>query len=47
MERGVGRPGAGLRRLVFAVVGTQAGVEYTTAWLLEKSLSVDNLFVFA
>jgi tellurite resistance protein TerC len=32
---------------VFLVVGTQAGVEYTTAWLLEKSLSVDNLFVFA
>ncbi len=32
---------------VFVVVGTQAGVEYTTAWLLEKSLSVDNLFVFA
>ncbi len=33
--------------LVFLVVGTTAGVEYTTAWLLEKSLSVDNLFVFA
>jgi tellurite resistance protein TerC len=33
--------------LVFSVVGTTAGVEYTTAWLLEKSLSVDNLFVFA
>ncbi|MCQ6556212.1 TerC family protein [Streptomyces sp. C10-9-1] len=33
--------------LVFLVVGTGAGVEYTTAWLLEKSLSVDNLFVFA
>ncbi|MFB7368923.1 TerC family protein [Streptomyces sp. NPDC056222] len=33
--------------VVFTVVGTQAGVEYTTAWLLEKSLSVDNLFVFA
>ncbi|GAA1416319.1 TerC family protein [Streptomyces thermospinosisporus] len=33
--------------LVFLVVGTQPGVEYTTAWLLEKSLSVDNLFVFA
>ncbi|MER7895712.1 TerC family protein [Streptomyces sp. NPDC096046] len=33
--------------VVFAVVGTSAGVEYTTAWLLEKSLSVDNLFVFA
>ncbi|MFD3839782.1 TerC family protein [Streptomyces sp. NPDC058642] len=32
---------------VFLVVGTSAGVEYTTAWLLEKSLSVDNLFVFA
>ncbi|MEU3528454.1 TerC family protein [Streptomyces sp. NPDC038707] len=32
---------------VFLVVGTTAGVEYTTAWLLEKSLSVDNLFVFA
>ncbi len=33
--------------VVFAVVGADAGVEYTTAWLLEKSLSVDNLFVFA
>ncbi len=37
--------------LVFAVVvtltlGTDAGVDFTTAWLLEKSLSVDNLFVF-
>jgi tellurite resistance protein TerC len=38
--------------LVFALVvglglGAQAGVDFTTAWLLEKSLSVDNLFVFA
>ncbi|MGZ4516527.1 MAG: TerC family protein [Mycobacteriaceae bacterium] len=38
--------------LVFAVVvgftlGADAGLEFTTAWLLEKSLSVDNLFVFA
>lgn len=33
--------------LVFAVLGRDAGAEYTTAWLLEKSLSVDNLFVFA
>ncbi|WP_328349368.1 TerC family protein [Streptomyces sp. NBC_00445] len=33
--------------VVFLTVGTTAGVEYTTAWLLEKSLSVDNLFVFA
>ncbi|GAB2921152.1 TerC family protein [Rhodococcus aerolatus] len=27
--------------------GENAGVQYFTAWLLEKSLSVDNLFVFA
>lgn len=33
--------------IVWATLGTTAGVEYTTAWLLEKSLSVDNLFVFA
>ncbi|MFI1279242.1 TerC family protein [Streptomyces sp. NPDC020858] len=33
--------------VIFTVVSTQAGVEYMTAWLLEKSLSVDNLFVFA
>ena len=33
--------------VVFATLGTNAGVEFTTAWLLEKSLSVDNLFVFA
>ncbi|MFI6938564.1 TerC family protein [Streptomyces sp. NPDC050418] len=32
---------------VFLVLGPTAGTEYTTAWLLEKSLSVDNLFVFA
>jgi tellurite resistance protein TerC len=38
--------------LIFALIvtltlGSTAGVEFTTAWLLEKSLSVDNLFVFA
>ncbi|MEU0369190.1 TerC family protein [Streptomyces sp. NPDC006283] len=33
--------------VVFLVLGPTAGTEYTTAWLLEKSLSVDNLFVFA
>ncbi len=38
--------------LVFALIvtltlGGTAGAEFTTAWLLEKSLSVDNLFVFA
>ena len=29
------------------VTSESAGVQYFTAWLLEKSLSVDNLFVFA
>lgn len=38
--------------LAFAVVlgltlGSGPALQYTTAWLLEKSLSVDNLFVFA
>ncbi|MEU3660269.1 TerC family protein [Streptomyces sp. NPDC032940] len=33
--------------VVLLVLGGTAGTEYTTAWLLEKSLSVDNLFVFA
>lgn len=38
--------------LIFAVVialtlGADPAVQFTTAWLLEKSLSVDNLFVFA
>src|ERR671931_368175 len=38
--------------LAFAVavgvtLGPTAGTQFTTAWLLEKSLSVDNLFVFA
>jgi tellurite resistance protein TerC len=32
--------------LVWWVWGADAGVEYLTGWLLEKSLSVDNLFVF-
>jgi len=33
--------------VVASTMGGTAGVEFTTAWLLEKSLSVDNLFVFA
>jgi tellurite resistance protein TerC len=38
--------------LMFAMIlavtlGADASVDFTTAWLLEKSLSVDNLFVFA
>jgi tellurite resistance protein TerC len=32
--------------LVWAVWGSGPGVEYLAGWLLEKSLSVDNLFVF-
>jgi tellurite resistance protein TerC len=32
--------------LVLYLLGTQAAAEYYTAWVLEKSLSVDNLFVF-
>src|ERR671937_112442 len=33
--------------VVGVTLGPTAGTEFTTAWLLEKSLSVDNLFVFA
>jgi len=33
--------------IIFYAYGVEAGTAYTTAWLLEKSLSVDNLFVFA
>jgi tellurite resistance protein TerC len=32
--------------LVWGVWGSSAGMEYLAGWLLEKSLSVDNLFVF-
>ena len=41
--------GAVVAVVVDPVAGTSesAGVQYFTAWLLEKSLSVDNLFVFA
>jgi tellurite resistance protein TerC len=31
---------------VWVWLGSRAGIEYFTGWLLEKSLSVDNLFVF-
>jgi tellurite resistance protein TerC len=33
--------------VIWATLGSGPAVEFTTAWLLEKSLSVDNLFVFA
>src|SRR6185312_10817838 len=32
---------------VALTLGGDPAVDFTTAWLLEKSLSVDNLFVFA
>jgi tellurite resistance protein TerC len=35
--------GAGL----WLVMGTQSGIEYFSGYLVEKSLSVDNLFIFA
>jgi tellurite resistance protein TerC len=31
--------------LVFVFIGKQAGAEYLAAWAIEKSLSLDNLFV--
>src|SRR5215212_5102010 len=33
--------------LVFAVAGPARGTEYLTGYIVEKSLSVDNVFVFA
>lgn len=39
--------GIGFAGVIWAWQGPGAAGEYTAAWLLEKSLSVDNLFVFA
>nr|WP_196791991.1 TerC family protein [Motilibacter deserti] len=39
--------GLGFALVVWASFGATAAGEYTAAYLLEKSLSVDNLFVFA
>ena len=39
--------GVGFGLLVFAWLGSTRGVEYFTGYLIEKSLSVDNVFVFA
>ena len=33
--------------VIFFTMGSGPAIDFTTAWLLEKSLSVDNLFVFA
>lgn len=38
--------GLGFGLAVWAVWGTEAGSQYLTAWVLEKSLAVDNVFVF-
>ena len=32
---------------VWVFMGQQSGIEYISGWLVEKSLSVDNLFIFA
>jgi tellurite resistance protein TerC len=32
---------------VWVFMGSESGVEYFSGWLVEKSLSVDNLFIFA
>ena len=41
----------GLARLfalgVFVLYGAQRGLEFTTGYLIEKALSVDNIFVIA
>lgn len=39
--------GLGFGGLVFALRGAQAGGEYLAGYVLEKSLSMDNVFVFA
>jgi len=39
--------GLGFAGVVWIWGGSAAAGQYTSAWLLEKSLSVDNLFVFA
>jgi tellurite resistance protein TerC len=36
----------GFNYLVYRTMGRQAGLEFLTGYLIEKSLSVDNLFVF-
>jgi tellurite resistance protein TerC len=38
--------GVGFTAYVYAAVGRQEGIDYIVAYLVEKSLSVDNLFVF-
>ena len=39
--------GLGFGAVVFATRGSQAGGEYLAGYLIEKSLSMDNVFLFA
>src|SRR5512143_75047 len=39
--------GLGFGGVVWAAYGAQAGGEYIAGYLIEKSLAVDNIFVFA
>lgn len=38
--------GVGFAGIVFWLLGTTSGVEYLTAYVAERALSIDNLFVF-
>ena len=33
--------------IIFATAGAEAGINFTTGYLIEKSLSVDNIFVLS
>src|SRR5438034_1282353 len=37
----------GAAGVIALTIGPRAGLRFTTGWLVEKALSVDNLFVFA
>jgi len=46
VERGVGGAGLRLRRARVVALWLGAGLEFTTGYLIEKALSIDNIFVF-
>jgi tellurite resistance protein TerC len=46
VERRLDRARAAVRRRGYRFLGPDAGLEYFTAYLIEKALSVDNIFVF-
>ena len=39
--------GLGFTAVVLALSGSEAATEYATGYVVERSLSLDNLFVFA